>query len=115
MNTNNNGVIPANAFIRINVIVGDKNRHGLIPMSVTSWYSGIKEGRYPAPIHLGGKTRGSYWRYSDILKLIDELAAPKPTVENKPIRKPKASLRLLDQEPVAKVSDYDDLYGDDRG
>lgn len=42
-----------------------------IPKS--SWWRGIKEGRFPKPIKLGPRT--SAWRASDLETLIDRLAA----------------------------------------
>jgi len=43
----------------------------LIPVSKTSWYSGVAEGRFPKPIRLSSRT--SAWRVEDIRQLIDEL------------------------------------------
>jgi len=43
----------------------------LIPVSKTSWYSGVAEGRFPKPIRLSART--SAWKVEDIRKLIDEL------------------------------------------
>ena len=42
------------------------------PVSRSTWYNGIKSGRYPAPIKIG--LRGCAWRESDINALIDECA-----------------------------------------
>ncbi|HCU70112.1 MAG TPA: hypothetical protein DGF30_13060 [Desulfomicrobium sp.] len=42
-----------------------------IPKS--SWWRGVKEGRFPKPIKLGPRT--SAWRASDLESLIDRLAA----------------------------------------
>ena len=44
----------------------------LLPVSPATWWRGIKEGRYPAPVKLGPKM--SAWRAQDIKALIDELA-----------------------------------------
>lgn len=56
-------------------IIGNrkKNIPGIIPMSRSSWYAGISEGRYPAPIKLS--ERSSAWRSTDIDALIDRLSA----------------------------------------
>jgi len=43
----------------------------LIPISRSSWYQGIKEGRYPKAVKLSPRTSG--WRKSDIIRLIGEL------------------------------------------
>lgn len=42
---------------------------GLIPMSKTKWYDGIKRAIFPAPVTLG---RNAFWRLSDVLNVINE-------------------------------------------
>jgi prophage regulatory protein len=39
----------------------------LIPVSKSSWYAGVKSGRYPERVHLGPRTTA--WRLTDILEL----------------------------------------------
>lgn len=43
------------------------------PVSKTSWYAGIAEGKFPKPVKLGSRT--SAWRSSDIKALIDLMGA----------------------------------------
>jgi prophage regulatory protein len=40
-----------------------------IPISKSSWWAGVKSGRYPAPVHHLGP-RVTAWRYSEIMQLI---------------------------------------------
>lgn len=42
-----------------------------IPVSKSTWWAGIREGKYPKPIKLSERT--SAWRESDIDDLIDRL------------------------------------------
>lgn len=42
----------------------------LIPVSRSSWYEGIKTGKFPSPIKLG--VRISVWKASDIRGLIEQ-------------------------------------------
>jgi hypothetical protein len=42
---------------------------GPIPVSKSTWWAGVKTGRYPAPIKLG--PRITAWRSDDIAKLLD--------------------------------------------
>lgn len=49
-------------FLRIQQVLD------IFPVSRTTWYRGITEGRFPAPIRLGPNT--SAWRESDIAKLV---------------------------------------------
>ncbi|MHC1789531.1 helix-turn-helix transcriptional regulator [Solidesulfovibrio sp.] len=45
----------------------------LIPISKSSWYAGIKAGRFPASVKLGPKT--AVWRKEDILGLVARVGA----------------------------------------
>lgn len=47
----------------------------IYPVSKSEWYLGIKEGRYPAAIHLTKRT--SCWRKSDILALVEKMSGGK--------------------------------------
>ncbi|MBU1040084.1 MAG: helix-turn-helix transcriptional regulator [Humidesulfovibrio sp.] len=40
------------------------------PVSKSTWWAGIKTGRYPKPYKLGAKTVA--WRESDISKLVEQ-------------------------------------------
>jgi len=57
--------LPETGFLRLPDVLS------LIPVSKTSWYSGVAEGRYPKPIRLSIRT--SAWKVEDIRKLIAEL------------------------------------------
>lgn len=41
---------------------------GLLPISKSAWWLGVKEGRFPKPIKLGPRT--TVWRVEDIRALI---------------------------------------------
>ncbi len=57
-------------FLRLNQIVGDKTTPAIIPISKSSWWAGVKEGRFPQPIKLGKRT--TVWRMSDIRLLVEK-------------------------------------------
>jgi prophage regulatory protein len=65
--------LPETGFLRIWHIVGNKktNTPALIPISRSSFLSGVKSGKYPKPIKLGERTTA--WRVEDIRCLIDRL------------------------------------------
>lgn len=42
-----------------------------LPISKSSWWSGVKEGKYPASLKLGPRT--TVWLESDILDLVNTL------------------------------------------
>ncbi len=58
--------IPETGFLRLKQILGPK---GPIPVSKSTWWVGVKSGRYPQPIKLG--RRITAWRAEDIRKLIE--------------------------------------------
>jgi len=64
-----NTALPETGFLRVNQIVGDKQYPALVPVSRSSWWAGVKSGRYPAAIKLGPRTTA--WRVSDIRALIE--------------------------------------------
>lgn len=45
----------------------------LIPVSRATWYAGMKEGRYPAPVSLG--PRCVAWRASEIQQIVSRGAS----------------------------------------
>jgi len=57
--------------------IGDGDDPGIIPVSRSSWYKGISEGRYPKPVKLSERT--SAWRVKDIRKLIEDSNLPLKT------------------------------------
>lgn len=61
---------PETGFVRLSSILGPR---GPIPVSRSTWWAGVKSGRYPKPIKLG--PRITAWRAEDIRKLIEQGAA----------------------------------------
>ena len=59
--------LPATGFVR------DKQIFQFIPVSRSSWWAGVAEGRYPKPVKLGPRTTA--WRVQDIRDLIEQLAS----------------------------------------
>jgi prophage regulatory protein len=58
--------IPDTGFVRISQILE------VIPLGKTSWWAGVKSGRFPKPIKLTEHTTA--WRAEDIHKLIKQLS-----------------------------------------
>jgi len=67
--------IPANGFLRLKQIIGDKktNTPALIPISSTAFLNYVKNGTYPQPVRLGVGCVA--WRVEDIKQLIEKLCA----------------------------------------
>lgn len=58
-------------LLRLKQIIGDKKQGipPLVPVSKTTWWLGVKEGRFPKPIKLTEKCTA--WRVEDIQALIN--------------------------------------------
>jgi prophage regulatory protein len=55
------------AFLRLRQVLGR------VPVSKSTWWKGIREGKFPRPVKLS--TRTTAWRRSDIDALCAKLAA----------------------------------------
>lgn len=62
----NNSNFPTTGFVRLSAIIAP---NGPIPVSKSTWWAGIKDGRFPKPVKLG--PRITAWRVEDIRSLID--------------------------------------------
>ena len=65
-----NNPLPQAGFLRLPQIVGDSKKGipPLIPISKSTWYDGIKSGKYPEPVKLS--ERCVAWRVEDIMVLL---------------------------------------------
>jgi prophage regulatory protein len=70
--------LPPTGFLRESQILGNRRdgTRGLLPFSKSTWWQGIKDGRFPAPVKLGPAI--SAWRVEDIRALIERLSAQQP-------------------------------------
>jgi prophage regulatory protein len=59
------GGLPRWGLMRLAAIIGPT---GPIPVSKSTWWAGVKSGRYPKPVKLG--SRITAWRVEDIRALI---------------------------------------------
>lgn len=62
--------LPETGFVRLASILAPC---GPIPVSKSTWWAGIKAGRFPKPVKLGPRTTA--WRVEDIRRLIEKGAA----------------------------------------
>ena len=68
--------LPETGYLRLYQIIGNMRAlppvPSLIPVSKSTWWAGVKSGRYPRPVKLG--PRITAWRVEDIRRLIEEMA-----------------------------------------
>ena len=64
-------VVPESGFLRVNQIVGDRKKgvQAIIPVSRSTWWAGVRTGRYPQPIKSLGE-RITVWKAEDIREYI---------------------------------------------
>lgn len=64
--------LPQTGYLRLSQILGNPKAEppipAIIPVSKSSWWQGVKEGRYPKPVKLGPRTTA--WKVEDIRALI---------------------------------------------
>lgn len=69
--------LPETGFVRLPDIIGDPKADPPIkaryPVSRSTWWAGVRSGRYPQPVKLG--PRITAWRVSDIRALLEEQQA----------------------------------------
>ena len=59
------------SFYRLKQIIGDKNKDipPIVPVSQSTWWLGVKSGKFPKPIKLSEKV--TVWRGVDLLELLN--------------------------------------------
>jgi len=64
--------LPETGYLRICHIIGNKKITppipAIIPVGKSTWWQGVKDGRFPKPIKLGVRT--TVWKVEDIRTLI---------------------------------------------
>lgn len=64
--------LPETGYLRLPQIIGDANAKppipAVIPVSKSTWWAGVKTGRYPAPVKLSARVTA--WRVEAIRALI---------------------------------------------
>lgn len=64
--------LPETGFLRLPQIIGNAKAKppmpAIIPVSKSTWWQGVKEGRFPKPVKLG--PRVTAWRVEEIVALI---------------------------------------------
>lgn len=68
--------LPKTGYLRLHQIIGRGPRNGhpaipaLIPVSRSTWWAGVRSGRYPQPVRSLGPNI-TVWRVEDVLALIE--------------------------------------------
>jgi predicted DNA-binding transcriptional regulator AlpA len=71
--------LPEVGFVRLQQIVGKPATNtapaipALIPVSRSTWWAGVRSGRYPKPVKLG--ERVTAWRVEQIRELVEKVGA----------------------------------------
>lgn len=65
MSKANSLILPPTGFVRLPTVLS------FIPVSRSTWWAGVKAGKYPQPVKLGKQSTA--WRAEDIAALIEKL------------------------------------------
>lgn len=65
-NTNPISTLPEVGYVRLPGVLA------VFPVSRSTWWAGVKDGRFPQPVKLG--PRMTAWRVEDIRKLLEQAA-----------------------------------------
>lgn len=67
--------LPSAGYVRLSQILGDLKADPpvppIIPVSRSTWWNGVRAGRFPKPVKIG--SRISAWRVADIRNLINQI------------------------------------------
>jgi len=73
-----NHKLPETGYLRLSHIIGNSKTNppipAIIPVSKSTWWEGVKTGRYPKPVKSLGR-RITAWRVEDIRALIERTGA----------------------------------------
>ena len=68
-------MLPSAGYLRLSQIIGRPQANppvpGIIPVSASTWWAGVKSGKFPAPVKLSANVTA--WKISDIRALIDRI------------------------------------------
>lgn len=66
--------LPTTGYLRLHQIIGNSNSTppipAIFPVSKSTWWAGVKTGRYPQPVKLSERTTA--WRVEDIRALLEQ-------------------------------------------
>ena len=66
--------LPETGFLRLWQIIGNPKANPpiepLVPIGRSSWWAGVKAGRFPKPVKLGPHTTA--WRVEEVRRLLEE-------------------------------------------
>ncbi len=75
--------LPETGYLRVAQIVGDPKADppipAIIPIGKSTWWDGVKKGRFPKPVKLGPRTTA--WRVEDIRAWIEKANSKESTSE----------------------------------
>ena len=65
--------LPETGFLRLPHIIGNYKAEppvpAVVPVCKSTWWAGVKSGRFPSPVKLGPRTTA--WRVEDIRALVE--------------------------------------------
>lgn len=70
-----NGELPRHGLVRLETIIGDSKAdppiRPLVPVSKSTWWSGVRSGVFPPPVRINKGITA--WRWVDLCRLLESL------------------------------------------
>jgi len=67
--------LPETGFVKLFQIIGNKKSEppipAIIPVSKSTWWAGVKAGRYPQPVKIGA--RCTAWKVEDVRAFVESV------------------------------------------
>lgn len=86
-------------LLRLKQIIGTPEEPGMIPVSASTWWAGVKSGRFPQPVKLGPRTTA--WIESEIEALSEKMGDDASPVAAGDIRKTTEDLPACEHLDVS--------------
>lgn len=68
-----NHKLPPEGFVRVNQLCNHNGERGILSISKSTFWAGVRGGRFPRPVKLGKRT--SCWSVVDIRRILNSEAA----------------------------------------
>jgi predicted DNA-binding transcriptional regulator AlpA len=105
--TAQSSMLPLAGYLRLSQIIGRPKANppvpAIIPVSASTWWAGVKSGKFPAPVKLSVNVTA--WKVSDIRALMDRIDAQEHTEQGD--WEPKRDLASKSTAPATKESNFD--------
>ena len=73
----------------------------LLPISKSTWWDGVRTGKYPTPVKLGDRI--TCWRLDDVLKLVDKALSKLKSLDSVARHPPPSNITYKAPQRITKI------------